>query len=78
MIRLYIIFGSQPTEYWHDGNMKDFTESIQDGSGAISTKDFNTEEEKNAYIRALNDLDGWDDYALLDEKEYLKLDTTNL
>jgi len=70
MHKVTTVFGERATRIFHDQGITSADEDIaQMGGGAIVEREFETEAEKIAYLRGLEDAGGWADYAVYKEEE---------
>lgn len=68
-IKATVILGEQACDvYSETGSIDKVKEHIRKDDGGIRQLDFNTEEEKNAYIMGLNDGNGWEEFWFLEDK----------
>lgn len=66
-IKLHIVFGSEPARELNDDEVENAIESIKQGNGEYHVREFNTEDEKRAYIQGINDVFGWENYSIIEE-----------
>lgn len=68
-IKATVILGQQACNVYDEtGSIDKVEEYIRKDCGDIRHLDFNTEEEKTAYIMGLNDGNGWEEFWFLEDK----------
>ena len=65
---LHFIFGESAVHHIED--FDELMECLQNYDGTYIIREFDTEAEKKAYMQALKDLNGWNDYATLEDYYY--------
>lgn len=64
MIEATIILGEEAVARYNETNELPSGEWLTDNGGVVLRIDFRTEAEYDAYVRALSDSDGWNDYQV--------------
>lgn len=65
-----VVFGETAVKKYNENFEKDepMSESELDNWGCVVRRSFDTESERNAYLMALEDSDGWWDYIVAEER----------
>ena len=63
-----VVFGERAVNCYMNDNIQSIEDSINGLDGSIIKRSFSTQEELNAYIKGLDDADGWLDSAVLDDQ----------
>lgn len=69
MIRQYVVFGQRAIDCVFDGDWNGLNEVLDDTPSCIGYRDFNTEEECNAYICGLRDMAGWMESCIMTDED---------
>lgn len=69
-----VVFGETASKmYWENYNEDEpIKESELEEYGSVVRRSFETEAERNAYLKGLEDSDGWNDYAVAEERFLIK------
>lgn len=60
-----VVFGEEAANAYGRGDMKRMYEHIRSYNGTLTKRTFDTEAERKAYIRGIDDADGWLGSAVL-------------
>lgn len=71
MFAVHGVFGTAPAKKLFDEDPIE-DDDLLDGGGLEMLRYFDTEAEANAYVLALNDMDGWNEYAFTTPEEHEK------
>lgn len=65
-----VVFGLSAAKKYYENFEEDepLSESELDDLGCVTRRSFATEAERDAYLTALEDSDGWDDYIVAEER----------
>ena len=69
--KTYIIFGKVLTRSYDNYGVKGLKTHLDDGE--IKLREFSTEEERRAYLNGLEDAMGWEEWALVEDKDVTKV-----
>lgn len=73
MIKQYVVFGEYAVDAAQDGVWTRVKRICEDSPNSIGYREFNTEEERRAYLCGLEDATGWMESYPLDKDEVKKL-----
>lgn len=65
MIEATIILGEEAVARYNETNELPSEEWLMNNGGIVDRIDFRTKAEYDAYVRALSDSDGWNDYQVI-------------
>lgn len=68
-----VVFGKSAVREYCNGDLEALQEDLADGDGSLFVIDFDTEAEKDAYIRGVEDCDGWQAYYVVDDEDLEKM-----
>ena len=74
MIRQYVVFGKYAIDCVFDEDWSGLNEVFEDTPNSIGYREFNTEEERMAYICGLEDMAGWMESCPLTDEEVSKME----
>lgn len=77
MIKITMIFGEDAVRKYDESKKLPSEKWLMDNGGVVDEKEFRTEEEYNAYVKGLNDSDGWTDYQIIRHPDESR-DTENI
>lgn len=72
-----MIFGEDAVRKYDESKKLPSEKWLMDNGGVVDEKEFRTEEEYNAYVKGLNDSDGWTDYQIIRHPDESR-DTENI
>ena len=64
--KVYVAFSSEAANAVHGADEDKLSEILESNADLIVVRTFNSKAEKDAYLKGLDDLDGWTEYATLD------------
>lgn len=67
-----VVYGENAARSYMDGGFEGMRLSITGGEGRLVKREFNTEEERKAYIQGVDDADGWWGSAVMDAEDVKK------
>ena len=70
--KVVVVFGEQAEDAYGWENMKKLCSLVRSGECEVCHREFDTEEERKAYIRGIDDMNGWWGAAVLSEKDSKK------
>lgn len=73
MVTQYVVFGDFAVNRAWDGNWKGLKQLFEDEPNCIGKREFETEEERSAYIKGLEDAAGWMEAYPMGSEEVRKM-----
>ena len=65
-LEITMVFGTEAVDALYDSGITKARRYAKNGDGMIVKKKFNTQQEMDAYLAGINDMDGWYKYAVID------------
>ncbi len=72
MVVQYVIFGESAADCAAEGDWSKLKKTLAD-TGCVVKREFDTENERSAYLKGIEDLNGWLDSYPLDKDEVKKM-----
>ena len=69
MIKATIIFGTDAVRHYDETDEVPVPETLDEIDGTVIRKEFSTKEVRDAYMKALEDYDGYNEYRIVDFEE---------
>ena len=76
--KVVIVLGEQAQDAYAWEDMRQVCSLVRRGDCDVICREFNTEDERKAYIRGIDDMDGWFSAVVLSEKDAKKKCVKNL
>jgi len=73
-----VIFGDTPSRRYDEGDIKAMLEALKNGDGQLTQREFDTEAEKRAYYKGIDDCDGWWHYSVVSDADIDKVQIDNI